>query len=454
MYLFDLLASPAPIATTDVALGGAAIAVLGAATLVGYYAGGLAQRLKLPSVIGYMVVGIAIGPSILNILWSHGSKPGIVHMSAVEFIPQVALGLVAFSIGSELNVRSLKKLGIGIISIILGSSFLAFILVALGVYAYSWITGEPSWGLALVFGAMAPATAPAGTVAVILEYRAKGTLTQALYAVVGFDDGLAIIIYGFAIAFARIALLQQAPDVEQGFLESLKGPIFEIMFSLIIGAVIGYLFCFLVQRLSKAPDIFLLLFGTVLLATGLSELHLSLFGTDFHGSLILTNMVIGFVMCNTRKEAFVKRVTSPLLTVMPLIFVLFFCLAGAHLELGKLPKLGMLGLIYILMRSAGKIFGANLGAMVGTLEEKIKKWCGVAILAQAGVAIGLSLIVNADFQILAKEHNIQNVHQYHDPLWIGATLLTTITASCVIFEIIGPILAKLALTRAGEINKG
>ena len=156
----------------------------------------------------------------------------------------------------------------------------------------------------------------------------------------------------------------------------------------------------------------------------------------------------GFVLVNTRRQALVHRVTAPLLEIMPLTFVLFFCLAGAHLELKALPGLGLLGLVYIFGRSVGLISGARIGAVFGHVEDKIKKYVGLGILSQAGVAIGLALIVGAEFTGLgAVTDGISHGEA------IGTTVITTITATCIVFEIIGPILAKYALGKAGELGK-
>jgi hypothetical protein len=289
---------------------------------------------------------------------------------------------------------------------------------------------------------MAPASAPAGTVAIIQEYKTKGSLTQALYAVVGFDDGLAIIIFGFAAALAKSLLMAEAPGhVSEGFLAMLKAPTQEILLSVVVGTVLGFVMAQLVRFIRNSRDMLIIVFGTVTLGTGLS-MH-------WHLSLILTNMVIGFFLINTRREVLVRKVTAPLLEIMPLIFVLFFCLAGAHLQLAALPSLGLLGITYILARSAGLIGGARLGAIFGHVEEKIKKYVGLGILSQAGVAIGLALIVNDEFAELG---NLSAEGIAHGAV-IGAKVITTITATCIVFEIIGPILAKYALGKAGELNQ-
>ena len=412
--------------TTDLSfLHLSGLTLLGVATLAAFYVGRIARRVKLPSLIGYMIVGVILGPSVLH-LFDESS------MERLSFITEIALGFVAFSIGSELNLTALKRLGTGIISIIFAESFGAFLVVVLGIYLLT-----RDLPLALIFGSMAPASAPAGTVAVIQECKAKGNLTKTLYAVVGFDDGLAIIIFGFAAALAKNLLIAEASDASEGMATALLAPAKEIGLSLVVGFVVGLLFYRMVRGLKSGRDILIVVFGVILLCTGLS--------IRWHLSLILTNMVVGFVLANARHESLLHRVTSPLLEVMPLLFVLFFCLAGAHLQLSALPALGTVGIVYILGRSVGLIGGARLGAVFGHVEDKVRKYVGFGILSQAGVAIGLSLIVKHELSLLDVKYNLPHALQ------IGSSVLTTITATCIFFEIIGPILTKVALKRAGEI---
>jgi len=170
--------------------------VVGIMTLAGFYFGKTMRFLRLPSIVGFMLIGAALGPSLLNLL-------GEELQDGFGFITEIALGFVALSIGLELSFAALKKQGLGIILIIVAESFLAFAVVTAAVFLLT-----RNLPLSLIFGSLAPASAPAGTVAVIQEYKAKGSLTKALYAVVGFDDGLAIIIFGFAFAIARSLLVQ------------------------------------------------------------------------------------------------------------------------------------------------------------------------------------------------------------------------------------------------------
>ncbi len=421
------------------------LCLLGLVAVFGFYMGHGARKLRLPTLIGFMMLGVVLGPSVLH--WFEEEN-----LESLSFITEVVLGFVAFGIGAELSLSGLRKLGSGIVFIIVCESFAAFFMVFGAVYL---LTGSLVAGL--LFGALAPASAPAGTVAVIQEYRAKGNLTRALYAVVGFDDGLAILIFGFAAALAKILLLRtlNVAGSSSGFFHALSLPALEIAGSLGVGTVLGFVFCWCIRRLEQNRNLLIITFGFVFLATGLSEY--------FHLSLILTNMMIGFVLVNTRFKSRVHRVNGVLQEIMPLLFLLFFTLAGAHLEIDKLPKLGLVGLVYIAARSAGLMGGSRIGASMGHVEEKVKKYIGLGILSQAGVAIGLALIVRHEF---AELMNVPEVKEavtafaarhpdcagilYH-PGEIAASIVMTITATCIVFEIIGPILTKIALTKAGEI---
>lgn len=388
---------------------------------LGFCMGKLARLVHLPSIIGYMAAGMFLGPSILNIC----SKGDIDNL---DFITQMGLGFVAFAIGSELSIKALRSLGKSIGIIILTESFGAFIMVFLGLFLLTW-----NLPLALVFAAMAPASAPAGTVAVLREYRAKGKLTTALYAVVGFDDGLAIIIFAFAFTAAKTILQGRVSPVSDGALKTLWIPFKEIILSFIIGGGLGLVFSFLARKTKETSSLIILIFGTILFGCGLAEL--------LHLSLILTNMMIGFVLVNLRKEDLIRKVADQMNQIMPLIFILFFSLAGAHLDLHAITALGIIGTIYIITRSAGLIGGAYIGGVIGKADKIIRKYLGLGILSQAGVAIGLALIAKSEFAGISPE-----------AARIGSDVLVTVTATCILFEIVGPILTKVALKKAGEIS--
>ncbi len=402
--------------------------VVGGSILASFYSGKWIKRLRLPSLIGFMLVGVALGPSLFNFL----NEP---LQNTLSFITQTALSFVAISIGLELSFTSLKKQGMSIIAVILTESFGAFLVVTIGVYL---LTRDVP--LSLIFGAIAPASAPAGTVAIIREYHAKGPLTKALYAVVGFDDGLGIVIFGFAAAIAR-SLLEHTTGTG-GVFSLFLPPLIEIGGGILVGGVLAIVFCMLARRLQSRQDIFVLLFAFVLVSAGLS--------VHFHLSVILTNMVLGMVVVNTQSELFVHKIRDELTSVMPLLFILFFTLAGANLHVAAIPSLGILGIVYILARTVGLIGGSRVGAALGRAPDVIRNWVGLGILSQAGVAIGLSLIVKHDFADVGDPASTGASETLGGVL--GATVLTTVTATCIFFELIGPILTKLALSKAGEIK--
>jgi Kef-type K+ transport system membrane component KefB len=388
--------------------------------LIAFYLGKIMKYIKLPSLIGYMITGVLLGPSLVGLLSD-------TIQTNFEFITDIALSFVAVSIGLELSLTSLKRQGPGIITVIFAESFMAFFVVTGLVYLLT-----RDLPLALVFGAIAPASAPAGTVAIIQEYKARGKLTDALYAVVGFDDGLGIIVFGFASAIAQSLLHSEIGNQMNIWLVLLE-PLKEVILSAAAGTVLGYLFGFLVKRLKDKVEVLILLFSMVLATAGLC----SLLGL----SEILTNMIFGIVVVNTQSSKVIHSLKSQLELFMPLMFVLFFALAGANLHLSALPALGVIGAVYTVGRSAGLVSGAYIGSVVGKLEDKIKKYLGMGILSQAGVAIGLSLIVKQEFSHIS-EHGAS----------IGLSVITTVTATSIFFEILGPILTKIGLTKAGEIR--
>ncbi len=397
------------------------LALVGFAVTAGLFAGRLSRKIGLPSIIGYMLLGTIMGVSVLEV-FHHG------HLSQLAFITDIALGFVAFSIGSELKISTLKSLGKSIGLIIILESFAALTVVALLVYA---VTGDIV--TALIFGALAPATAPAGTVAVIKEYKAKGKLSSSLYAVAGFDDGVAILLFGFTAAIAKQILLSNAGVASGSLLTALLKPTAELLISLILGGLLGMLYSWLIRKLDSKSNIPALTFGFILMGAGLASM--------FHLSLILVNMGIGFVLANTSKHSLVVSVNEQLRSLMPLLFILFFFLAGAHLNFAAIPSLGAIGIAYIIGRSGGKIGGAWLGAWLGKADPVIRKNLGLGLLSQAGVAIGLALLVSQEFaEIQSEQAQV-----------LAASVVTTITATCILFEIVGPITARIALRNAGEI---
>ncbi len=401
--------------------------VMGVVMFASLYVGKWVRRIKLPSLIGYMFVGVVAGPYVVN---------GIDNtlLSSLDFVVEVGLGLVAFTIGAVLSFASFKKTGRGLASLIIGETVVAFLVITIAVYLFS-----DSLPLAILLGAIGAPSAPAGTVALIQDYQADGQLTKTLYAVVGFDDGLSVIIYGFALVFAKAMLLQTNGHGNYDVLTQLWLPFQEILLSVLVGIVFGYLFLALVKKLRKEGDILVLSLALVMILVGISQ--------QWHLSLVLTNMVAGMVLVNSGREGVISRVRQATSMIMPLVFILFFALAGAHLDISALTVVGAGGVVYIVSRCIGKAGGAWLGGTLGGADPKIARSIGLAILSQAGLAIGLALIVQKEMLQIADIYGLPSAAE------IGATVLSTITATTIIFEIIGPILTRHVLLKAGEIKE-
>jgi NhaP-type Na+/H+ or K+/H+ antiporter len=386
------------------------------AIIFGFLGGRITQRVKLPGVVGYLIAGLIFGPSFLNIFHEE-------FVESMNIFTSFALSLVAFIIGSEMKRSSLKEMGGGIGVIILLESFGAFLLVAIGVYL---LTGKLY--LALIFGAMAPASAPAGTVAVLQEYKAKGRLTNALYAVVGLDDGLAIMIFAIAVALARMVIGGGRLSVES----LLQGPILEIIGSIALGCAIGAIAGYFMRHLSSDDAVLATSLGSILICTGIA-MHFNL-------SLILANLSLGLIHVNIYPAGNRRAYRAIEFIALP-VYIIFFFLAGAHLQIGLLPSMGLVGLVYVLCRIGGLMGGAYLGGVISKQITVIRRYLGMGILCQAGVAIGLSLLVAGQFRPLGEEGKN-----------LAIMVVNTVAATTIIFEIIGPIGARIAITKAGELG--
>lgn len=395
--------------------------VLGVMLFFGVFAGRLTRMIRLPSLMGFMLLGILLGPSALGML-NHEM------MGNLEVITELALGMVALTIGLELNVMSLRQTGKSLLVIVLWESLLTFTVVSLMTFLITFNTP-----LAIMFGAVAVTTAPAGKVAVIQENNARGPLTRTLLAVVGFDDAMAIIVFGFALAVTKYLLVMESGAGDINFVHSLAAPIVEIGLSLITGIAIGLVIGLLVGRLGKARDVFVLSIASIFLIAGAAAI--------IPISLVLTAMTSGMIITNTQPRNIMEQIGSHITDIMPLMFILFFGLAGAHLDLSALPRLGLVGTGYIVARSFGKIAGCWIGARQGGADTKISRYLGIGILSQAGLAIGLALITLQELSPLGSEAEA-----------LARTVIVTITATSVFFELIGPLLTKFSLTRAGETH--
>jgi len=386
---------------------------VGALLLAGFLGGKLAARLKLPAISGYVVAGLVLGPSILNVVPDHV-------VESLAPVPHIALGLIAITIGSEFRIAKLRQTGRNILIITTIQLLAAFAAVAVALAAF----GAPL-PMALLLGAIASATAPAATVAIASELRARGHMVSTLFGVVALDDAFCITLFGFVMAIAA-AMVGSANG---GPVAMILHPLREIATSAGIGLAAGYVVHRLVLHRKRNNEIIVIVLGFVLLVSGIT--------VSIHVSPLIANMMLGFTLVNlSARNSRVMRILEPL---TPPIYGAFFALAGTELDVRTLAASGVLGLVYLGARALGKYGGAALGATVARDTSSTRKYLGLALLPQAGVAIGLILVLQDTeaFMDLPYMHQMVNI----------------VLASILVNEVIGPPLTKIALERSGATRR-
>ncbi len=395
-----------------------------------YLARQVSVKFKMPTVTGYVIGGVLLGGSFLFLLpsWRQAAEPYLLGpdtLSRLGLISEIALGLIAFSIGAELQLGRIRKLGRSIAFIVFLEALGAFGLVTLGVYLLC--PSKPY--MAVVLGAVASATAPAATVAVINQYRARGPLTTTILAVVGVDDALALVIYAFASAIARASLSGTAISLFSGMVV----PCAVVLASLGMGGMLGALASLLLRRARHPEDLMLLVTMLILLTSG-SAVH-------FRLSPLLANMAAAAVIVNL--APFIKhRIQEVFSGLSIVLYALFFITGGAHLDLSLLPEIGLLGVVYFITRLIGKVGGAQLGAVLGRAEGTVRQNIGFSLIPQVGVAVALALVVGEEFG--GGDYGPLGVE-------LATTVINILLFTTILTEILGPYLTRRALLRAGEV---
>ncbi|MBR1496587.1 MAG: cation:proton antiporter [Oscillospiraceae bacterium] len=387
----------------------------------------------LPDVTAYLIAGILIGPVCLGRLGIAGlGFPGFGDVSRMDLLCNLALGFIAFAIGTEFMLPKLKSIGKQATIIAVFQAVLAAVLVAAALAALHVVMPDRlSLPAAITLGAVASATAPAATLMVVRQYKAEGPVTNMLLPVVALDDAVGLVLFAVALGVAK-ALQGGALS----FVSIAVNPLLEILGSLVLGSALGWLLDFSERFFHSNRNRLILMTAAVTLATALSMLHFELGAVHIGFSSLLTNMMMGTVFCNCCPiaEDLMEREdkwTAPL-------YCLFFVLSGAALRPDVFADSAMVGVgaVYILARSCGKYFGAGWSAAVQHCEPAVVRYLGVTLLPQAGVALGMSLA--ASEQLGAD----------------GAVIRSITLFSVLVYELIGPTLTKLALTAAGEIVPG
>ena len=369
----------------------------------------IARKFNLPNVTGYLIGGLFLGPSFLNIISSGDS-------GLVSFVNEMALAAIAFNIGGEFLLKNFKKLGKEIFIITFAEVFgvvLVVFIVMFGLFRQDFV-------FSLIVASMSAATAPAGTLMVIQQFRAKGPLTDTILPITALDDALGIMVFGLALSVAKIVSGDGTTVSVMMFL----APFLEIILSLILGSALGFVLSRISAKTKNKEELLALSLIFVLVSTGLSHV--------LNLSPLLSGMAMGAVHVNLHHNP--SRVFSTLNQYTTPLNILFFALAGASLDLKILSKIGLLGLGYVAARFIGKVAGATAGAKIAKSDPNIVKYLGLALLPQGGISIGLSMIV------------AQELPQ------VAANVVSLILFSVLVFEIMGPILAKYAITKAGEVG--
>ena len=402
--------------------------------------------LKLPNVTGYIITGIIMGPFVFGLLFNNftydGIKESIIyqHVDKISWVSTIALGFIAFSIGTSFKASIIKSVGKKVIVITIFEALGASLLVIGALVAAHFIApNHVSWELVLTLGAIASATAPAATLMVIKQYNAKGSLVDTLLPVVALDDAAALIL--FAILFQIATGL--ASGGELSLYNMLLKPLIEIAISIGVGVVIG-LFISLLNRVFKSRNNRLILcIFSVFLAVGVYYLFKNPQLGGFELSSLLMCMMAGAMYTNFSKDNgktfdVIDRFTSP-------IYMMFFVLSGACLDLsiffsGSGLLVLIVALVYIVFRVVGKWLGAFAGASITKSEDKVKKYLGFTLIPQAGVAIGLATTAS---RLFGSKPETQEA---------GALIIAIILTSTLVYELIGPLVSKAALTKAGDIK--
>ena len=376
---------------------------------------------NLPSVTGYLVAGVIVGPYCIGLL--NGETLG-----DVGFITDVALGFIAFSIGGEFKLGNIRSLGskILVITLLQALGAVAFVMSALFVVraAAPSLIDTPA---ILLLAAIATATAPAATLMVVRQFKAHGVVTDTLLPVVAFDDAIGLMVFAVCSGIAKVV----AAGSELTVTSVLLMPLFEIFVSIAIGAALGFVLT-LCSRLFRSRANRLCCMVTLTLA-GVGICELNILGGNL--SSLLTCMMIGAVFVNTRKDA--EMILEGTERWTPPLFMLFFVISGATLDLAVIPKVGVVGIVYIVFRSLGKYFGAFVGAAITKADKQVRNHLGITLLPQAGVAIGMAQIVANTPEFAA----------------IAGQVVTVTLCATLVYELVGPLLTKMSLKAAGEITE-
>ncbi len=400
---------------------------LGLILVFGVLGSFILKKYGVPEILGFLLVGL-----VVNILFSANYSPTL--LGLLNPIVVITLGFVGFHIGSEIDWQTVRTMSRKVFIILLFEALGTFILVTFVVFVFT-----QQFPLALVLGALSSATAPAGTAYVFLECDAKGPLTATVMFVLALDDVISIILADLAIDFASLYYLAVPMDLISLFLPV----VIDVCGSVALGLCAGVFSSFLLNRVQRHGELLVLIIGSVLACIGIAAV--------FNLSLILPTMIFGVTIASlVHTPEPPHQLFEETYTVVSPIVAAFFILIGLNLDLTSLVQIGVLGILYLVGRLVAKTIGATLGSYVARSESVITKYLGPCLYSQAGVALGLAVVISEHFVHLSTQ--ITDPALASEVALTGALILNTITATTIIFQIIGPITIKWALSRSGEIS--
>lgn len=432
-----------------------ALLLIAIALILGLLSTRIMKIVGLPNVTGYLIVGLIIGPYALGKFVPNAEEV----YSSLSIVSSVALGFIGFSIGVEFKFSHIKEIGKSAIVITFCQALLATICVDVALLAIG--TLFPSLGMAgyeaIILGAIATATAPAATLMVVRQYRAKGIVTGTLLPVVALDDAVGLVVFAISNNIAMswaTSVATSGASAAISVMDILVWPLVEIAASLVVGVLIGALLS-VIPRFFKSRDNRLIAsLVAVFLSLGICQLFEYLkesCGCPFKLSDLLVCMMAGASFVNLRNEAVQMMESVDRWT--PSVLMLFFILSGAELNLGMFNNWGIICciLVYVVARCCGKYFGTMLGATFTKSDPKVKKYLGITLFPQAGVAIGMATMCKKEFVSLANKFSTDPQIQAMFAE-VGSKIVTITMCAVLIYELIGPVLTKWALTKAGEID--
>ena len=416
------------------------------ALFVGLLSSRLMKFLRLPNVTGYLLAGILFGPYVLGqYIGGWNTDPtSATSIQAISWISEIALGFIAFTIGCSFKTSSLKAVGKRVVIITVFEALGAALITIGGLLiAYIFLKDTLPLSIILTLGAIACATAPAATLMVIKQYKAHGPVVDTLIPVVAFDDAVALI--AFSALFSISKSLAAATNLS--IVGVIVVPLIEIVASLGLGAALGFIVSFACKFFKSRANRMILVIASILVVVGLtmlaSNMGWKLFDEDFSFSSLLACMMIGAIFINFRQDA--QRTIERIDQFTPPIYMLFFVISGANLNITIFASkdaaiVVIIAAIYIIMRSIGKWSGAFVSSKITNSEPTVQKYLGFTLLPQAGVAIGLATTANQTFIKLGFEKE-------------ASLVLAVILTTTIVYELVGPLITKIALYKAGEISR-